>query len=84
MGHAGATSQFRVANRERWWSTKARCRRLLLGKASLLPIGVVAVEGGFDKGELVEIRDGSGRVHGAALSTTTPTPARKLRAGTLE
>jgi glutamate 5-kinase len=37
-------------------------------KASLLPIGVLAVEGGFAKGDVVEIRDGSGRVHGRGLA----------------
>ncbi len=36
-------------------------------KASLLPIGVVSVEGEFAKGDVVEIRDGSGRVHGRGL-----------------
>ncbi len=36
-------------------------------KASLLPIGVVGVEGEFEKGDVVEIRDGSGRVHGRGL-----------------
>ena len=36
-------------------------------KASLLPIGVIAVEGEFAKGDVVEIRDGSGRVHGRGL-----------------
>jgi glutamate 5-kinase len=32
-----------------------------------LPIGVVAVEGTFEQGDVVEIRDGSGRVHGRGL-----------------
>jgi glutamate 5-kinase len=36
-------------------------------KASLLPVGVVAVEGEFARGDVVEIRDGSGRVHGRGL-----------------
>ncbi|MCB9568907.1 MAG: glutamate 5-kinase [Myxococcales bacterium] len=36
-------------------------------KASLLPIGVVRVEGEFARGELVEVRDASGRVHGRGL-----------------
>jgi glutamate 5-kinase len=36
-------------------------------KASLLPIGVVAVEGAFGRGELVEVRDASGRVYGRGL-----------------
>ena len=42
-------------------------RALVDEKASLLPIGVVGVEGSFDKGDVVEIRDGSGRVHGRGL-----------------
>jgi glutamate 5-kinase len=37
------------------------------GQASLLPIGVVDVEGDFREGEVVEIRDGSGRVWGRGL-----------------
>jgi glutamate 5-kinase len=36
-------------------------------KASLLPIGVVGVEGEFARGDVVEIRDPSGRVHGRGL-----------------
>jgi glutamate 5-kinase len=42
-------------------------RALMAKKASLLPIGVVGVEGTFDTGDVVEIRDGSGRVHGRGL-----------------
>ena len=42
-------------------------RALMARKASLLPIGVVAVDGQFDEGDLVEIRDGSGRIHGRGL-----------------
>ncbi len=37
------------------------------GRASLLPIGVLAVEGDFREGDVVEIRDGSGRVRGRGL-----------------
>lgn len=36
-------------------------------KASLLPVGVVAVEGHFGRGDVVELRDPSGRVHGRGL-----------------
>lgn len=36
-------------------------------KASLLPIGVQHVEGEFQRGDVVEIRDGSGRVHGRGV-----------------
>jgi glutamate 5-kinase len=53
-------------------------RALVERKASLLPIGVVAVEGSFDKGELVEIRDGSGRVHGRGLVNYDADACRKL------
>ncbi|MCG5053960.1 MAG: glutamate 5-kinase [Myxococcales bacterium] len=42
-------------------------RALVEHKASLLPIGVVGVEGDFGKGDLVEIRDASGRIHGRGL-----------------
>jgi glutamate 5-kinase len=53
--------------------------RALAGeKASLLPIGVVGVEGTFDKGDVVEIRDGSGRVHGRGLVNYTADACRKL------
>jgi glutamate 5-kinase len=49
-------------------------------KASLLPIGVVAVEGSFEKGDVVEIRDGSGRVHGRGL-VNYPSDACRALAG---
>ncbi len=42
-------------------------RALIEAKASLLPIGVQNVEGDFVKGDLVEIRDASGRVRGRGL-----------------
>jgi len=47
-------------------------------KASLLPIGVTAVEGTFDQGDVVEIRDGSGRVHGRGLVNYPADACRKL------
>jgi glutamate 5-kinase len=47
-------------------------------KASLLPVGVVSVEGTFDKGDVVEIRDGSGRVHGRGLVNYPAEACRKL------
>jgi glutamate 5-kinase len=47
-------------------------------KASLLPIGVLTVEGAFDKGDLVEIRDGSGRVHGRGLVNYDAEACRRL------
>ena len=51
---------------------------LIQNKASLLPIGVTAVEGSFEKGDLVEIRDGSGRVHGRGLVNYDAAACRKL------
>jgi glutamate 5-kinase len=42
-------------------------RALLERKASLLPIGVVGVEGTFEEGDVVEVRDASGRVRGRGL-----------------
>jgi glutamate 5-kinase len=51
---------------------------LVSKKASLLPIGVVGVEGTFDKGDVVEIRDGSGRVHGRGLVNYPAEACRKL------
>jgi len=53
-------------------------RALVSEKASLLPIGVVGVEGTFDKGDVVEIRDGSGRVHGRGLVNYEADECRKL------
>jgi glutamate 5-kinase len=53
-------------------------RALVHKKASLLPIGVTAVDGSFDKGELIEIRDGSGRVHGRGLVNYDAAACRKL------
>ncbi|HXJ19945.1 MAG TPA: glutamate 5-kinase [Polyangia bacterium] len=47
-------------------------------KASLLPIGVIGVDGTFDKGDVVEIRDGSGRVHGRGLVNYASDACRKL------
>jgi glutamate 5-kinase len=47
-------------------------------KASLLPIGVIGVDGTFDKGDVVEIRDGSGRVHGRGLVNYGSDACRKL------
>ena len=52
--------------------------RALGGKASLLPIGVVSVEGEFEKGDVVEIRDGSGRVHGRGLVNYPADACRRL------
>lgn len=48
------------------------------GKASLLPVGVIAVEGSFDKGDVVEIRDGSGRVRGRGMVNYDADACRKL------
>jgi glutamate 5-kinase len=53
-------------------------RALVAQKASLLPVGVTAVEGNFEKGDVVEIRDGSGRVHGRGLVNYPAEACRKL------
>ena len=53
-------------------------RALVERKASLLPIGVIGVEGEFGKGDLVEIRDGSGRVHGRGIANYDAEACRKL------
>ncbi len=53
-------------------------RALTEQKASLLPIGVVGVDGNFDQGDVVEIRDGSGRVHGRGLANYDADACRKL------
>lgn len=54
-------------------------RALTERKASLLPVGVTAVEGEFDKGDLVEVRDGSGRVLGRGLVNYPAAACRALR-----
>ncbi len=53
-------------------------RALTAKKASLLPIGVVSVDGEFEKGDVVEIRDGSGRVHGRGLVNYPADSCRRL------
>ena len=53
-------------------------RALEKGKASLLPVGVTAVEGSFDKGDVVEIHDGSGRVRGRGMVNYDADACRKL------
>jgi len=47
-------------------------------KASLLPIGLVRVDGEFSAGDVVEIRDGSGRVHGRGLINYDASDCRQL------
>jgi len=47
-------------------------------KASLLPVGVTAVEGTFARGDVVEIRDGSGRVHGRGVANYNAHQCRTL------
>jgi glutamate 5-kinase len=53
-------------------------RALNDAKASLLPIGVVAVDGAFEQGDVVEVRDGSGRVHGRGVVNYPAEACRKL------
>lgn len=47
-------------------------------KASLLPIGVVGVEGDFQAGDVIEIRDTEGRVHGRGLVNYDANACRRL------
>jgi glutamate 5-kinase len=51
---------------------------LLHRKASLLPIGVIGVEGEFERGDVVEVRDPSGRVHGRGLVNYDAAACRAL------
>lgn len=53
-------------------------RALNDAKASLLPIGVVNVDGNFEQGDVVEVRDGSGRVHGRGVVNYPAEACRKL------
>jgi glutamate 5-kinase len=53
-------------------------RALNSTKASLLPIGVVSVDGSFEQGDVVEVRDGSGRVHGRGVVNYPSEACRKL------
>jgi glutamate 5-kinase len=53
-------------------------RALSDAKASLLPIGVVGVDGNFEAGDVVEVRDGSGRVHGRGVVNYPAEACRKL------
>lgn len=47
-------------------------------KASLLPVGVTQVEGSFVKGDVVEIRDGSGRILARGLVNYGSSACRRL------
>jgi glutamate 5-kinase len=58
---------FKAAHRGALVINEGALRALTERKASLLPIGVVRVEGEFARGDVVEIRDGSGRVHGRGI-----------------
>jgi glutamate 5-kinase len=53
-------------------------RALNAGRASLLPIGVTAVVGEFAKGEVIEVRDQSGRVLGRGLANYEASACRAL------
>ena len=46
---------------------------------SLLPAGVVAVDGQFDRGDLVAVEDQSGRIIGHGLSSYSATDAGKIK-----
>ncbi len=47
-------------------------------KASLLPVGVVSVEGEFSQGSLVELRDSHGRVRGRGLTNYDGDACRRI------
>lgn len=47
-------------------------------KASLLPVGVLSVEGEFSKGSLVELRDRQGRVRGRGLTNYDGEACRRI------
>ncbi len=47
-------------------------------KASLLPIGVIAVDGDFARGDAIEVRDRSGRVHARGLANYDAPACRAL------
>ncbi|RMG95095.1 MAG: glutamate 5-kinase [Deltaproteobacteria bacterium] len=75
--------------RRRYIAVEAPCRGALvvndgaveaLGrrKASLLAVGVVGVEGQFGRGDVVEIRDVHGRIHGRGLSNYTASECRRI------
>ncbi len=53
-------------------------RALVSNRASLLPIGVTSVAGDFAKGEVVEVRDASGRVLGRGLANYDAAACRAL------
>ncbi len=53
-------------------------RALAERKASLLAVGVVAVEGAFGRGDVVEIRDEHGRVHGRGLANYPAAECRRI------
>ncbi len=47
-------------------------------KASLLPVGIVAVTGTFGRGELVEVQDEHGRIRGFGLSNYDADSVRRI------
>ncbi len=47
-------------------------------KASLLPVGIVSVHGDFGRGDVVELRDASGRVHGRGLTNYDADACRSI------
>ncbi len=52
---------------------------LVQRKASLLPVGVIDVIGDFSPGDVVELRDASGRAHGRGLVNYAATACRALK-----
>ena len=75
---ASATSPWARATAARWWSTTARCARWSARRRRCCPSASSASRATFDKGDVVEIRDGSGRVHGRGLVNYAADACRKL------
>ncbi len=79
----------RLAARKKWMADHLQvrgrlrvdagaARALLSGGRSLLPVGVVAVEGDFGRGELVSVLDQEGRELARGLVNYAATDARRL------
>lgn len=79
----------RLAARKKWMADHLQVRGTLVvddgavqalrsGGSSLLPVGVMAVQGSFVRGELVAVRDGAGQEIARGLSNYGDTDARRL------
>ena len=61
----------------RWWSTPVRRARLSAGR-SLLPAGVRGVEGAFERGDPVVVRNADGKALARGLSAYASTEAARI------